>query len=81
MSHSDFSSWPPHQEQSFVVYEQHRAQSQQKAWVIGGAVAAAFFVLLVGISLAVPPKTVDLSKDMNMSNLTKKSASSSSATK
>lgn len=74
MSHSDFSSWPPHQEQAFVVYEQHRAQAQQKAWVIGSAVAAAFFVLLVGISLAVPPHKVDLSKDMNMSNLTKKSA-------
>jgi arginine exporter protein ArgO len=74
MNNADFSSWPPHQEQSFAVYEQTRAQSQRKAWTIGAAVAAVFFFLLLGISLAVEPKKVDMTKDMNMSNITKKAA-------
>lgn len=81
MSNMDFSSWPPQQEQSFVVFEQHRNDAQRKAWTIGIVVSAVFFVLLVGISLAVPPHKVDLSKDMNMSNLTKKSAPAAPATK
>jgi hypothetical protein len=76
MSHVDFSSWPPHQEATFQVYEQVREESQRRAWIIGGSVAGAFFVLLVGISLAISPTKVDLSKDMNMSNITKKTAPS-----
>jgi hypothetical protein len=74
MSNVDFSSWPPHQEQSFLVYEQHRDESQRKAWMIGGAIAGGFFVLLVGIYLTISPTKVDLTKDMNMSNITKKTS-------
>lgn len=74
MNHVDFSSWPPHQEATFQVYEQVREESQRRAWVIGGIAAGAFFVFLVGISLAITPHKVDLSKDMNMSNITKKTA-------
>lgn len=74
MSHADFSSWPPHQEATFQVYEQVRDESQRKAWVIGGAAAGAFFVLLMGIYLAITPHKVDMTKDMNMSNITKKSS-------
>jgi hypothetical protein len=74
MSHVDFSSWPPHQEATFQVYEQVREESQRKAWMIGGITAGVFFVVLVGISLAIAPHKVDLSKDMNMSNITKKTA-------
>ncbi len=79
MSHVDFSSWPPHQEASFQVYEQVREESQKRAWVIGGAVAGAFFFLLIGISLAVTPHKVDMTKDMNMSNITKKTGAPAKA--
>jgi hypothetical protein len=74
MNQGTFSSWPPEQEQTFLVYEQVRDESQRKAWMIGGIAAGAFFVLLVGISLAVTPHKIDLTKDMNMSNITKKAA-------
>jgi hypothetical protein len=72
MSNVDFSSWPPHQEQSFIVYEQVREQSQRKAWMIGGIAAGSFLFLLILIYVAVEPVRLDMTKDMNMSNITKK---------
>ena len=72
MSFSDFSSWPRDQEQSFVVYEQRAAESQNKAWMIGGICGAVAFVFMVGVYFGVEPDHKDISKDMNMSNLTKK---------
>jgi len=72
MSHMDFSSWSREQEATFVVYEQHNAESQNKAWVAGIAAAAVLFVAMLGIYLGVAPDDKDLSKGMNMSNLTKK---------
>lgn len=73
MSHMDFSSWPREQESSFVVYEARNAESQKKAWVVAIATAAAVLVAAVGIYAGVEPDKRDISKDMNMSNLTKKS--------
>ena len=72
MSYSDFSSWPRDQEQSFVVYEQRASESTKKAMTLGGIVGAIFFVIMVGIYAGVAPDKHDISKDMNMSNLTKK---------
>ena len=72
MSHMDFSSWSREQEATFVVYEQHNTESQNKAWVAGIAAAAVLFVAMLGIYLGVAPDDKDLSKGMNMSNLTKK---------
>src|SRR3954466_2821023 len=72
MSFMDFSSWPRDQEQSFVVYEQRASESQKKAYMIGGITAAIVFVVALGIYAGVEPDHKDLSKDMNMSNLTKK---------
>lgn len=72
MSHMDFSSWSREQEASFVVYEQHRAESQSKALVAAVISGAIFFVATVGIYLGVEPDHRDISKDMDMSNLTKK---------
>ena len=72
MSYSDFSSWPREQEQSFVVYEQRANESQKKAWTFGGIAGAVVLVLIVGIYAGVEPDHKDVSKDMNMSNLTKK---------
>ena len=72
MSYTDFSSWPREQEQTFVVYEQRAAESSKKAFMIGAITAAAVFVIALGIYAGVEPDHKDLSKDMNMSNLTKK---------
>jgi hypothetical protein len=79
MSYVDFSSWPRDQEQTFVVFEQRSNESQRKAW-IGGAVAAiVVFVTVVGIYASVTPDIKDVSKDMNMSNLTKKKSAAAPA--
>ena len=72
MSHMDFSSWSREQEQAFVVYEQRRSESQSKALMAAIVSGAIFFVAAVGIYLGVEPDHRDISKDMNMSNLTKK---------
>ena len=74
---SDFSSWPRDQEQSFVVYEQRAQESSRKAFTIGGIVAGVWFVLLVGIYFGVAPEHKDMTKGMNMDNLTKKSKKAS----
>jgi hypothetical protein len=73
MSFSDFSSWPRDQEQSFVVYEQHNTESTKKAVTFGTIAGLIFLVFMVGIYAGVEPDKKDLSKDMNMSNLSKKS--------
>jgi hypothetical protein len=73
MSFIDFSSWERDKEQSFVVYEQRQQESRKKAMTIGGAVALVWFFLLVGIFMGVEPEHKDMTKGMNMSNLTKKS--------
>jgi type IV secretory pathway TraG/TraD family ATPase VirD4 len=74
MSNVDFSSWPPHQEQAFIVYEEMREQSQRKAWTMGAIAAGAFFFVLILIYVAVEPQKIDMTKDMNMSNITKKAS-------
>jgi hypothetical protein len=79
MSNVDFSSWPPHQEAAFQVYEQVGQERQRKAWMIGGIAAGAFFLLVMGISLGITPHKVDLTKDMNMSNITKRSETAPAA--
>jgi hypothetical protein len=68
----DFSSWPREQEQSFVVYEQHAKESQSKATMMAAIAGIGVFILLVGIYAGVEPERKDYTKDMNMSNLTKK---------
>lgn len=72
MSYMDFSSWPRDQEQTFVVYEQRSSESQRKAFTAAAIAAIGVFVLLVGIYAGVEPERKDYTKDMNMSNLTKK---------
>ncbi|HEY1815603.1 MAG TPA: hypothetical protein VGG74_24815 [Kofleriaceae bacterium] len=68
----DFSSWPRDQEQTFVVYEQHTNDSLKKSVTAGIVAAIALFIVLVGIYAGVEPEHKDMTKDMNMSNLTKK---------
>jgi hypothetical protein len=79
MSYMDFSSWPRDQEQSFVVYEQRAAESQKKAFMGGLVAAIAFLVLALGIYAGVEPDMRDMTKGMNMDNLTKKQKKAESA--
>lgn len=72
MSFMDFSSWPRDQEQTFVVYEQRAAESQKKAFMGGLIAGIAFLVLALGVYAGVEPDRKDLTKGMNMNNLTKK---------
>lgn len=72
MSNMDFSSWSREQEATFLVYEQRREESQKKAFVAAAIAGAVVLVLAIGIYAGVEPKMQDMSKDMNMSNLTKK---------
>ena len=72
MSYMDFSSWPREQEQSFVVYEQHSQESQKKAFFAAIVAGIGVLVLMLGIYAGVEPEHRDITKDMNMSNLTKK---------
>lgn len=74
MSHVDFSSWPREQEQSFVVYEQRGAESAKKAWTFAVIVGAVVFLVALGIAVGVEPEVHDISKDMNMSNLSTSSS-------
>jgi hypothetical protein len=67
------SSWPMAEEQSFSGYDRRNAASQSRAWTFGVAAAVFVFVAAIGISKTVKPDDKDLSKEMNMSNLTKKS--------
>lgn len=72
MPDHDFSSWPREQEASFVVYERKTSDSAKQALTIGGIVGGLFFIIAIGIYLGVEPKKDNLAKDMDMSNLTKR---------
>jgi hypothetical protein len=74
MSHVDFSSWPREQEATFAVYEQRNADAQRSAWTIGGVLAGVVLAFALVVYFGVAPDKHDISKDMNMSNLTKKDA-------
>ena len=71
MSHVNFSSLPPQEEATFVVYEQQMAEAEKTGWTIGAIVSGICLVLMLGIYFGVEPDTHDISKTMNMSNLTK----------
>jgi hypothetical protein len=68
---SNFSSFPADQEMGFVVYEQRMAEAQSKSWTLAIIAGIAFFIIAVGVYLGVAPDETDISKDMNMSNLTR----------
>jgi hypothetical protein len=71
----NFSSWPAQQEQTFVVFETYRSQSQSKA-LVGGLIAGGILLFLaVIVFFGFEPQSKDMTKDMNMSNIsTKKKA-------
>lgn len=66
------TSWPTDQEHSFAPFERRGSMSNSRAWAISLAGALFFTVFAVGVYFGVTPERKDMTKDMNMSNLTKK---------
>jgi hypothetical protein len=69
----NFTSLPPEQEASFVVFERHQQENLQAGFKIGAIVAAIFAVLAFGIYFGVSPKEDKTAKDMDLNQLKKKS--------
>ncbi len=72
-SKQPISSWPMEQEQTFFGYDRRIAQAQSRAWAFSVVAGVLVFIFAFGVYKGVTPDIKDLSKDMNMSNLTKKS--------
>src|SRR5687767_2080987 len=72
MSFMDFSSWPREQEQSFIVFEQRANESTKKAYTFGGIAGGIVLVFMVGNYAGVAPEHKDMTKGMNMDNISKK---------
>ncbi|HWO18534.1 MAG TPA: hypothetical protein VNO30_07145 [Kofleriaceae bacterium] len=72
---SPVSSWPMHEEQLFAVYDQRINAAQSRAWAVGVAAGVSFFLFAIGVYKGIEPDRRDISKDMNMDNLTKKKSS------
>jgi hypothetical protein len=68
------TSWPAEQEHSFSPFERRSVGANAMAWVFSIAGAALLTVVAVGIYVGVAPEKRDISKDMDMSNLTKRRA-------
>lgn len=69
------TSWPSEQEHSFTPFEQRSTTANSQAWVLSLLGGALVTVFAIGVYVGVKPDIRDISKTMNMSNLTKKPAS------
>jgi hypothetical protein len=76
----NFTSLPPDQEAGFIVFEQRMEAAQKNSWTVAIVAAIAVFVVAIGIYLGVAPDETDISKDMNMSNLTRTQAPAGATT-
>jgi hypothetical protein len=66
------TSWPVDQEQAFTVFENHGSSSNSRAWALGLVGGGIVLFAAIGVYFGIPPEKKDLTKDMNMSNLSKK---------
>jgi hypothetical protein len=66
------TSWPADQEHSFAPYERRSASAGATAWVLSIAGAVLVTFVAAGIYFGVAPERREFGKDMNMSNLTKR---------
>jgi hypothetical protein len=73
-SFQNFTSLPPHEEQTFIVYEQRMADASRSGVTLAAICGAIVLAFAFFIYLGVEPKEIDYAKDMNMSNLSKKAA-------
>jgi hypothetical protein len=80
MSFSDFSSWPREQEQAFVPFEQHVAESQSKAWTISAIVAGVFLMFACVVYFAITPAKSVAAKEAESERTAKKPAAEKAET-
>ncbi|HSS02515.1 MAG TPA: hypothetical protein VLM79_35890 [Kofleriaceae bacterium] len=66
------TSWPSDQEHSFAAFEHRGTMSSSQAWVLSLLGAVGLTIFATGVYFGVAPDRKDMTKDMNMSNLTKK---------
>lgn len=71
--HVNFTSLPPEQEASFVVYERHQTENLKKGFTAGLIASIAFGVLALGIYFGIEPEPDNIGKDMDINQLKKKS--------
>lgn len=69
----NFTSLPPDQEATFVVFEKHQQENLKKGFTIGLISSIVFGVLAVGIYFGVTPEEDKTAKDMDINQLKKKS--------
>jgi hypothetical protein len=80
MDHVNFSSLPPDQEATFVVYERRTAESLHKAMVIALVSSILFGLVAIGIYFGVSPEEDKIAKDMDLNHLKKKSKTEAAPT-
>jgi hypothetical protein len=66
------SSWPAELEPAFAGFDRRVQAAQSRAWMFSIMAGALTFLFVFGVYQGVTPDIKDLSKDMNMSNLSKK---------
>jgi hypothetical protein len=66
------TSWPADQEHTFGAFERRSARASASAWVLSIAGAVLLTFLAAGVYFGVSPEKREFGKDMNMSNLTKR---------
>jgi hypothetical protein len=66
------TSWPDHEQHSFATFERRSTASNSQAWTVGLISGLVVLFLVNGIYFFVTPDKKNITKDMNMSNLTKK---------
>jgi hypothetical protein len=76
----NFTSLPPDQEATFVVFERHQKENLDKGFKIGVIAAAIFGVLALGVYFGVTPEKDKLGDDMDLNQLKKKSKTDVEAT-
>jgi len=78
---STASSWPMEQEQLFYGFDRRIQTAQSRAWTMSVVAGIATFLFVFGVYQGIEPDRRDLAKDMNISNITKKSKSQPEAPK
>jgi hypothetical protein len=72
-SKSPVSSWPNELEHAFAGFDRRVSAAQSRAWTFSVVAGVLTFLFVFGVYQGVEPDRRDITKDMNMSNLSKKS--------
>lgn len=69
------TSWPNEQEHTFTAFERRGSSASALAWVFSLLGGVLITLVAMVIYFGVPPEKKDVTRDMNMSNLTKRRTS------